>query len=110
MPFIVRRLGFYVVAAWAAVTVNFFIPRAMPGNAVDTMMAKFPLLQPSAQKALEVEFGTGHQGSLFHQYFVYLGDLAHGNLGRRSTCIRRRSRVCSRPRFRGPSRSSARPP
>jgi peptide/nickel transport system permease protein len=79
--FIVRRLGFYVVAAWVAVTVNFFIPRAMPGNAVDVMMAKFPNLLPSAQKALDAEFGVGHQGSLMHQYWVYLGDLAHGNLG-----------------------------
>jgi peptide/nickel transport system permease protein len=79
--FIVRRLGFYAVAAWVAVTVNFFIPRAMPGNAVDTMMAKYPNLLPSAQKALDVEFGVGHQGSLMHQYWVYLGDLFHGNLG-----------------------------
>ncbi len=67
MQFLIRRLGFYVVAAWAAVTVNFFIPRAMPGNAVDTMMAKFPNLEPQAQKALEAEFGVGHQGSLLHQ-------------------------------------------
>ena len=81
MRFIVRRLGFYAVAAWVAVTVNFFIPRAMPGNAVDTMMAKYPNLLPAAQKALEVEFGVGHQGSLLHQYWVYLGDLFHGNLG-----------------------------
>jgi peptide/nickel transport system permease protein len=81
VPFIARRLGFYVVAAWAAVTVNFFIPRAMPGNAVDTMMAKFPNLTPQAQKALEAEFGVGHQGSLVHQYWVYLGDLIHLNLG-----------------------------
>src|SRR6202050_4795905 len=53
----------------------------MPGNAVDTMMAKFPNLLPAAQKALDVEFGVGHQGSLMHQYWVYLGDLLHGNLG-----------------------------
>ncbi len=81
MRFIVRRLGFYAVAAWVAVTVNFFIPRAMPGNAVDTMMAKYPNLLPAAQKALDVEFGVGHQGSLMHQYWVYLDDLFHGNLG-----------------------------
>ncbi len=81
MRFLVRRLGFYLVAAWAAVTVNFFIPRAMPGNAVDSMMAKFPNLQPNAQKALEAEFGVGHQGSLLHQYWIYLGNLAHLNLG-----------------------------
>jgi peptide/nickel transport system permease protein len=81
VPFLVRRLGFYVVAAWAAVTVNFFIPRAMPGNAVDTMMAKFPNLQAQARRALQAEFGVGHQGSLLHQYWVYLGNLAHLNLG-----------------------------
>jgi peptide/nickel transport system permease protein len=81
VQFIARRLGFYVVAAWFAVTVNFFIPRAMPGNAVDTMMAKFPNLTAQAQKALEAEFGVGHQGSLLHQYWVYLGNVAHLNLG-----------------------------
>jgi peptide/nickel transport system permease protein len=79
--FIIRRLAFYVVAAWAAVTVCFFIPRAVPGNAVDTMMAHFPSLTPAAQKALDIEFGVGHQGSLLHQYGAYLSNLVHGNLG-----------------------------
>lgn len=81
MAFIVRRLVFYVVAAWVAVTVNFFIPRLMPGNPVETMMARFPSLQPQAVKALEAEFGTGHDGSLLHQYGQYLADILHGNLG-----------------------------
>jgi peptide/nickel transport system permease protein len=45
------------------------------------MMSKFPQLPPSAQKALEAEFGVGHQGSLLHQYWTYLVDLVHGNLG-----------------------------
>jgi peptide/nickel transport system permease protein len=81
VQFITRRIGFYLVAAWVAITVNFFIPRAMPGNAVDSMMAKFPNLTPHAEKALEAEFGVGHQGSLLHQYWVYLGNLLHGDLG-----------------------------
>jgi peptide/nickel transport system permease protein len=81
MQFIVRRLVFYVVAAWVAITVNFFIPRAMPGNAIDTMMSKFPQLQPAALRALGAEFGVGHQGSLLHQYWIYVIDLLHGNLG-----------------------------
>jgi peptide/nickel transport system permease protein len=81
MQFIVRRLVFYVVAAWVAITVNFFIPRVMPGNAIDTMMSKFPQLEPSARKALVAEFGVGKQGSLLHQYWAYLVDLFHGNLG-----------------------------
>jgi peptide/nickel transport system permease protein len=81
LPFIIRRLGFYVVAAWVAVTVNFFVPRAEPGNAIDTMMAKFQNLRPTALHALQIEFGVGHQGSLMHQYWAYLGNLFHGNLG-----------------------------
>jgi peptide/nickel transport system permease protein len=81
MSFILRRLGFYVVAAWVALTVNFFIPRAMPGNAVQAVMAKFPSLQPSAYKALEALLGVGHSGSIWSQYLAYLNDVLHFNFG-----------------------------
>jgi peptide/nickel transport system permease protein len=81
MSFILRRLAFYVVAAWVALTINFFIPRAMPGNAVQAVMAKFPNLQPSAYKAIEAMLGVGHPGSLWHQYGAYLDDIAHFNFG-----------------------------
>src|SRR5215472_8147786 len=81
MPFIVRRLIFYVVAAWVALTINFFIPRAMPGNAVESIMAKFPNLQPSAYKALQAMLGVGHPGSLWAQYGAYLNNVFHFNFG-----------------------------
>jgi peptide/nickel transport system permease protein len=82
MSFILRRLMFYVVAAWVALTVNFFIPRAMPGNAVQSIMAKFPgSLQPSAYKALEAMLGVGNPGSIWHQYGSYLDDVFHLNFG-----------------------------
>jgi peptide/nickel transport system permease protein len=81
MSFIVRRLVFYIVAAWVALTVNFFIPRAMPGNAVQAIMAKFPSLQPSAYKALEALLGVGHPGSIWSQYGSYLDDVFHLNFG-----------------------------
>ena len=81
MRFILRRLAFYLVAAWFAITVNFAIPRVMPGNAVDAMLAKFPQLDANSLRALEAEFGAHSHGSLISQYFHYLGQLAHGNLG-----------------------------
>jgi len=81
MSFIIRRLVFYIVAAWVALTVNFFIPRAMPGNAVQAIMAKFPSLQPSAYKALEAMLGVGHPGSIWSQYGSYLDDVFHFNFG-----------------------------
>jgi peptide/nickel transport system permease protein len=81
MPFILRRLVFYLVAAWVALTINFFIPRAIPGNAVQSMMAKFPNLQPSAYKALEALLGVGHPGSIWSQYVSYLDEIFHFNFG-----------------------------
>jgi peptide/nickel transport system permease protein len=81
MPFIVRRVIFYIVAAWVALTVNFFIPRAMPGNAVESVMSKFPNLQPSAYRALEAMLGVGHPGSLWDQYGAYLNNVFHFNFG-----------------------------
>jgi len=85
MSFIVRRLIFYVVAAWVALTINFFIPRAMPGNAVEAILGKFPALQPSAYRAIEAMLGVGNAGSIWHQYWAYLVDVAHFNLGTSSS-------------------------
>ena len=81
MSFIARRFGFYAIAAWVAITVNFLIPRLMPGNAVDAMLAKYPQLSASSLHALQAEFGSGNHGSVLSQYFTYLGDVLHGNLG-----------------------------
>jgi peptide/nickel transport system permease protein len=81
MSYILRRLTFYAVAAWVALTANFFLPRAMPGNAVQAIMSKFPSLQPSAYHALEAMLGVGHPGSLWHQYVSYLGDVFTLNFG-----------------------------
>ena len=81
MAFILRRLVFYIIAAWVALTANFFIPRLAPGNAVQAIMSRFPNLQPSAYKAISAMLGVGHQGSLLHQYFTYLDDVVHFNFG-----------------------------
>src|SRR5712691_8960369 len=82
MTFILRRLAFYLVAAWVAVTANFFIPRAVPGNAVQAIMSKFPgQLQPAAFDAISAMLGVGHQGSLWHQYTTYLSNCVHFNFG-----------------------------
>ncbi len=81
MSFLIRRLVFYAVAAWVALTIDFFLPRAMPGNAVEAIMAKFPNLQPSAYKAIQAMLGIGHAGSLWGQYVSYVNDVFHLNFG-----------------------------
>ena len=82
MRYLVRRVGFLLVSLWAALTVNFLIPRLMPGNPAEAMMAKFHgHVNPSALKALEVAFGVNTHESLVAAYFAYIGNTLHGNLG-----------------------------
>jgi peptide/nickel transport system permease protein len=82
MRFLVRRLGFLLVALWSALTVNFFIPRLMPGNPAEAMMARFRgHVNPDALHALEVAFGVNTHTSLIHAYFSYLNNTIHGRLG-----------------------------
>ena len=82
MRFALRRLGFFVLTLWAAVTLNFFLPRLMPGNPALAMMAKFHgRLSGQALNALEVIFGVGTHQSLVAQYVHYLGDIVTGMNG-----------------------------
>lgn len=41
MRFLTRRLLFYLVAAFFAITLNFFIPRLTAGDPVQVMFAQF---------------------------------------------------------------------
>jgi peptide/nickel transport system permease protein len=84
MRHVIRRLTIYLVAIWAAITLNFFLPRLAPGNpaeAVFTRLAQQGPISPNALSALEIEFGVNTHDSLLVQYLKYLGNLLHGNLG-----------------------------
>jgi peptide/nickel transport system permease protein len=81
MPFVLRRLGFFVVTLWAAVSLNFVIPRLMPGNPVQALEAAHPHLDPQAIHALTTLLGGGYQGSLVSQYFTYWGRVLTFNFG-----------------------------
>lgn len=79
-----RRLAFYAVAAWAAITMNFLIPRFMPGSPVDALVERLSRagIAPSAEQIASLEkLLGGSDGSLFEQYLGYLGQLARGDLG-----------------------------
>src|SRR5579871_4555924 len=82
MRFVIRRLGFFLVTLWAAVTLNFLIPRLMPGNAAVAMMARYRgRVNPEALHALEIAFGVNSHQSLASAYFSYLGNVARGRFG-----------------------------
>jgi peptide/nickel transport system permease protein len=82
MRFALRRLGFFLLTLWVALTLNFFLPRLMPGNPAEAMLGKFRgPVSPQALQALEVAFGVNTKESLFTQYVHYLGNVATGNFG-----------------------------
>ena len=82
MRYVLRRAGFFLLTLWAAVTLNFFLPRMMPGNPAIAMMAKFHgRLTGQALVALETIFGVNTHESLLVQYVHYLGDIFTGNFG-----------------------------
>src|ERR671934_915551 len=82
MRFVLRRLGFFVVTLWAAVTLNFLIPRLMPGNAVIAMMSRYKgHVNPQAMHALQIAFGINTHESLVHAYFTYLGNIFRLHFG-----------------------------
>ncbi|WP_341395060.1 ABC transporter permease [Arthrobacter sp. G119Y2] len=84
MRYILQKIGFYLVAFWAALTLNFFLPRLMPGNPVDMMLTKLAQrgpVSPEAREAIELLLGTNSQASLPVQYFEYLGKIFSLDLG-----------------------------
>ncbi len=81
MRYLIRRLAFYLVAAWASVTLAFVIPRLMPGDPEATMFARFHgKLDPEAMAALRRTFGFS-DAPLAQQYVCYLGHVVRGDLG-----------------------------
>jgi peptide/nickel transport system permease protein len=80
-----NKLGFYLIAAWAAITLNFVIPRLMPGNPVDILMARMAQqggsVSPSTRRSIELLLGSDTHQNLLQQYWGYLKNLAHGDLG-----------------------------
>ena len=84
MRHVFRRIGIYLLAIWAALTINFFLPRLAPGNPAEVVYNRLSQrgpVSPATLKALEIQFGVNTTDSLLAQYLSYLNNLLHGNLG-----------------------------
>jgi peptide/nickel transport system permease protein len=83
MRTLARRIGFYIVTGIVAITLDFFIPRLMPGNALTSVLARLQSSQvtPAMIKGLEQEYGLAGNSSAWSQYWHYWDNLLHGNMG-----------------------------
>jgi peptide/nickel transport system permease protein len=84
MRWFARRLAFYVFALWVALTLNFLLPRLMPGSPLGGILQHLSPSQISANpdiiKTYEALVGGGHN-SIWQDYVTYLGRIAHFNFG-----------------------------
>jgi peptide/nickel transport system permease protein len=81
MRYLTRRFGLFLITLWAALTVNFAIPRVMPGNEAVAVFGTLHNANPAALHALEIQFGVNTHQSVLSSYFEYLGNCLTGQFG-----------------------------
>jgi peptide/nickel transport system permease protein len=81
VSYVTRRLGLFLLTLWAALTVNFVLPRVMPGNEARAVLATFHGVNPAALHALEIEFGVNVHQNLAVAYIEYLRNCCTGQFG-----------------------------
>src|SRR4029079_3665912 len=84
MRWLLRRLVFYAFAVWVALTLNFLLPRLMPGDPIGGVLQRLSPAQIQAKPAIikpyQALLGGGHH-SIWHDYVVYLHRVTHLNFG-----------------------------
>ena len=84
MRWLIRRSCFYLFALWVAVTLNFLLPRLMPGDPAGGMLARLNPAQiqsnPGIVETYRRMLGGGNE-SWFESYVSYLGQIIHLDFG-----------------------------
>jgi len=84
MRYFIRRFMFFLLTLWAAVTLNFIIPRLQPGDPAESivrqMVGQNASIDPAQLAAVRSMLGAP-TGSLWQQYLDYLNNLIHFNFG-----------------------------
>jgi peptide/nickel transport system permease protein len=84
MRWLIRRIAFYAFAIWVALTLNFLLPRLMPGSPIGGVLQHLSSAQlqsnPGIIKTYQALLG-GDNNSIWHDYVVYLQRIVHLNFG-----------------------------
>lgn len=84
MAYFLRRIAFFVATLWAALTLNFLIPRLQPGDPAEAIVQRLTgqgtAVDPAQLAAVRTMLGTP-SGNLLQQYGDYLAAIARGDLG-----------------------------
>jgi len=84
MKFYTRRIAFYVVTLWATISLNFLLPRLLPGDPADILLAKMQRaggeISETTVRNIKTLLG-GDSASMWDQYVAYWGRMLQGDLG-----------------------------
>ena len=80
MQYLLRRLGFYLLALWAAFTIDFIVPRLLPGDPAATILGQNTNLAPDQVEQLRQALGLTND-PLPTQYLTYLSHVVRGDFG-----------------------------
>src|SRR5215468_1090506 len=84
MRWFARRLAFYAFALWLALTINFLLPRLMPGSPLAGLMQHLSASQmgqnPGLMQTYQALLGGGDT-SIWQDYVTYLGRIVHFDFG-----------------------------
>ncbi|GAA1723343.1 ABC transporter permease [Brachybacterium phenoliresistens] len=83
MRYFLQRGGWFALTLWAAITLNFLLPRMMPGSPADAAIAKLSQNGPvtaETRRAVEAQLGVP-DGSLIQQYVDYLRQILSLDFG-----------------------------
>ena len=80
--YLARKLLIYLVTFFVAVTIDWAIPRSMPGNPIEQLLARMHA-QPESQRVLTSYYSKafGFDVPLWKQYLNFWVALFHGDLG-----------------------------
>jgi peptide/nickel transport system permease protein len=84
--YLTRRAGWYLLALAVTIVLNWYLPRLIPGNPVDVIVSQLAGGSASGEQVRATretylkEFGLNKP--MWEQFVIYVGNLAHGNLGK----------------------------
>ncbi|NBD22983.1 ABC transporter permease [Paenibacillus glycinis] len=80
LSYVIRRVAFAIATLFAAIVMNFLLPRLIGGDPAEMIASQTALGSPDVANALRKQFGLDDP-SLVHQFGSYIAQLLHGNLG-----------------------------
>lgn len=84
MVYYARRIGFFILTLWAAITLNFLIPRIQGGDPAEAIVSRLTgqseAIDPRQVEAIRLMLGVPDEPVL-QQYFNYLGTVMRGEFG-----------------------------